>query len=689
LVKEVDGFLLGFKGRKGATITNFILIIGIIFVSVAALGVLRRLALSQATQVETDYTVSIAEQLKSAIEKAASYPSSAEYTLTLNDPLLYKANISGNKILFTFKKNNITKISYFFSASSSVIPSLFENSGIIRIYKKDNYIYVTDKLVCNVNDDICDSGCIALGLCDPACTTADPSNVCNPYCLDTNRNGRIDSADSDINCTSSCYRNYKKGFYDIDCVESGDGICDPDTSNVKDGVCDSDCLGLNGVCDPDCNAFDLDCPSKGNGICEPNRGESCLDYPEFPDCNCTSEKMCKAGCSALASLSLLDTAGCIDKTKLSSTGQSCSEDCQCNSESLICDTLFGTNKCCPEGSYFKAGSGCIDYMKDNQCNTDAPYSENCENSKSDCQCSALGFGECCLTCTGDKTEEGCCAAGTIKCNGNCKKVNNPLTANGLTCECSGECASNFCAINKNNPAQKACCPSGTEWDGAACKESCSLTLLFIKLDDISNFETIAKSGRDTWASLSPFKTCSEQVCYIFEDNVCSISLTDRKNGNALNLIRACANSRGYAGKYQRLIGVVAGNCVYTYVNLLGETICVGGYTKINYDVIIAPSARINGVCSHEMGHTFGLCDEGYGSGTCSSCPTGWNSFGGSECYGNCYVRPGETLYCCPNIPEQNSLMCSMDSCGYGCTEGSTFSSSSYTYLETRINQYCG
>jgi hypothetical protein len=678
LVKEVDGFLLGFKGRKGATITNFILIIGIIFVSVAALGVLRRLALSQATQVETDYTVSIAEQLKSAIEKAASYPSSAEYTLTLNDPLLYKANISGNKILFTFKKNNITKISYFFSASSSVIPSSFENSGIIRIYKKDNYIYVTDKLVCNVNDDICDSGCIALGLCDPACTTADPSNVCNPYCLDTNRNGRIDSADSDINCTSSCYRNYKKGFYDIDCVESGDGICDPDTSNVKDGVCDSDCLGLNGVCDPDCNAFDLDCPSKGNGICEAERGESCLDYPEFPDCNCTSEKICKAGCSALASLSLLDTAGCIDKTKLSSTGQSCSEDCQCNSESLICDTLFGTNKCCPEGSYFKAGSGCIDYMKDNQCNTDAPYSEKCENSKSDCQCSALGFGECCLTCTGDKTEEGCCAAGTIKCNGNCKKVNNPLTANGLTCECSGECASNFCAINKNNPAQKACCPSGTEWDGAKCEEQCSFTILFMQINGkIQNFESKAKEGKNIWASISPLKNCAQKVCYIVDERICNLNMD-----NAMDSARDCANDWGYAGKYTRLVAVAPGE----YIAKIADSFIMG-FTQRYADVVISIESSLKSTCSHELGHTFGLCDEGYAGGTCTLCSSGWQNFGGIECYENCAAGAGNR-YCCPNIPESNSLMCTSNPCGHPCTRGSNFAPTSYSHLETELNSYC-
>ncbi|MCX6710596.1 MAG: hypothetical protein NTZ02_00720, partial [Candidatus Woesearchaeota archaeon] len=549
--------MLDSKNRKGATITNFLLIIGLIFVSVAALGVLRRLALSQASQVETDYTVSMAEEVKAAIEKASSYPANAEYTLKFNDAILYRANISENRITFKFTKKNITTTLYFFSAKSYIIPSAFENSGIIKIYKKDSYIYVTNMLVCNTTDDICDPGCIALRVCDPACMTADPSNVCNPYCLDTNRNGRIDLADYNGNCTPSCYSNYKKGFYDIDCVESGDGICDPDTNNIKDGICDTDCLGLNGVCDTDCNKPDLDCPSKGNGKCEQDRGESCFDYPVFSDCNCTAEKICKEDCPALSSL--LDEKGCIAKTQLSSEGQECIQNCQCSQESkqLICDTRFRTNdnRCCPPDYYFD-GSKCVNYKLDNKCITEAPYSETCANSPHDCTC---GTSDCCPTCL-SSTPNGCCPAGTAKC----EKPTGPecITPGGKSetqkCDCNPECNSGLvCSPKKDDPNNKACCPSGKEWNGVKCEEQCTFTILFIQINgQIQNFESKAKEGRDVWASISPLKNCAQKVCYITDARICYLDIN-----NAMDSARDCANNWGYAGKYTRLVGVAPGNYI--------------------------------------------------------------------------------------------------------------------------------
>lgn len=680
-------FLNNRTRRRGATLTNSILIIGMIFISLAIVGVLRNLALQQAKQVEIDYTISVVEDLKSAIEKAASTPANVEYVITLKDPLIYTINISQNRILAHFAINNLTSTTYFFPGNSVVIPSNIENSGIIHIYKKDNYIIITRANAaeeCNLEDDKCDAACIALGICDPACKSPMEKSVCNPYCLDTNKNGRIDPADADKICIPACYTNFDKGVYDIDCVDyENDGICDPATNNIKDGICDPDCLGTNGVCDPDCTQYDADCPHKGNGICEPNRGESCLDYPLFQDCKCSDSQICKADCPAIQNF--LDERGCIEKTKLSAKGQQCTQDCQCSQdrEKLICDTRFGTFRCCPPDSYYKNGA-CTNYKNDGICNTSEPFSENCQNSPNDCKCTA----ECCPNCVGAESS-GCCPSGTKKC----QKQNGLYCitpggkAEGQRCECDAECNSGLkCMSNPKNSNDKACCPNGKSWDGNTCKNSCSFTMLFIKIDPISNFGNVAKAARDAWVSLSPFKECPDRVCYLFEDTkICPVSETDRRNGNALNIIQQCATSWGYAGKYDRIIGVVAGDCVYNE----GES-CIGGYTYLNYPALVSSGTRITNVCTHEMGHTFGLCDEGYGGGRCSSCPSGWYTVGGRDCYDNCYVPEGEELYCCPNVPEKDSIMCSMDACRYGCSEGYAFTSTSYTYLRSRIiQQYCG
>jgi len=669
--------LLDSKNRKGATITNFLLIIGLIFVSVTALGVLRRLALSQASQVETDYTVSMAEEVKAAIEKAASYPSSAEYTLKLNDPLLYTANITGNKIFFTFKKNNITKTLYFFSANSHIIPSSFENSGIIHIYKKDSYIYVTNILVCNTTNDICDPGCIALGICDPACRKADEYNTCSPYCLDKNNDEEINRADSDALCIPACYSTFNKGFYDFDCIESGDGICEPATNSIKDGVCDTDCLGTNGVCDPDCTEYDADCPHKGNNLCEPERGESCLDFPSFSDCKCASDKACKADCAAL--LPLTEDNGCINKSLISKKGQDCIENCQCSdSEPLICDIKFGTKKCCPEDSYFKAGTGCIDYTKDNQCNTTEPYSENCENSKQDCSC---GTSDCCPDCVSSEPN-GCCPAGKKQCEKSTgfECITPGTVAEKGKCECNRECASgSTCSAKKGEPNNKACCPNEKEWNGVECEEKCTFTMLFIQINSaVSDFENKAKGGRNVWASISPMKNCAERVCYIADNRICNADVMD-----AFGDLQNCANAWGYSGKYHRIIGITPGDCVARIA-----AGCIRGYTQFYSKIIVSAESSIKSTCSHELGHTFGLCDEGYGGGRCSSCPTSWYNVGGVGCYDNCYDPSGRGIHCCPNIPEQGSIMCSQDPCGHGCTFGDSFGSTSYSYLENELASYC-
>jgi hypothetical protein len=72
------------------------------------------------------------------------------------------------------------------------------------------------------------------------------------------------------------------------------------------------------------------------------------------------------------------------------------------------------------------------------------------------------------------------------------------------------------------------------------------------------------------------------------------------------------------------------------------------------------SDSLAGTLVHELGHVFGLCDEGYGKNT------------GCE---------EATFSYCPNPPAKNSLMCSADMCETGCSQGENFSAASYKHLK--------
>jgi len=99
--------------------------------------------------------------------------------------------------------------------------------------------------------------------------------------------------------------------------------------------------------------------------------------------------------------------------------------------------------------------------------------------------------------------------------------------------------------------------------------------------------------------------------------------------------------------------------------------------------------------AHELGHFFGLCDEGYATGdleTCSSkiatCKESKPSTKSDGSASSCLICSSGP--CCPNKPEKNSLMCSYDGCERGCTSGSFFAKSSKCHLvkELANNGYC-
>ncbi|MBN1156510.1 hypothetical protein JXA85_02765 [Candidatus Woesearchaeota archaeon] len=424
--------------RKASTVTNVLLLVGVLFIGLIISVSMKKLFYWQAKNVETDATQQLVDEVKKQIELVESYSQDGKYSLSVPYSEEYSANISYGRIRFQFEKSDPVE-SVFLVPNVNLISSTFSSSGEIEVYRKDNNIYVTNSITCNIGDEICDIGCIIEGECDSSCYNDNTrDNVCNPYCLDRNGNKKMDADDSDMLCDPDCYNNDKNGFfYDIDCVKSNDGICDPDSHNTKDGICDKDCLGTNGVCDPDCNdKEDRDCPHRGNGICEEEYSENCIFYHE--DCGCEEGKTCKYGCDDFDKASF-DIKGCVDTALVKKEDESCNG-CDCENN-LWCDY---TKHCCKKGFYFK-GNACVNFSDDNICTTSSDYfpGESCANNPDDCGC---GTNEVC--CPAASLDEKGCAAGNLDEN--------------AECECTSQCSAGL------RCADKHCCRKGYKWDGNSC-----------------------------------------------------------------------------------------------------------------------------------------------------------------------------------------------------------------------------
>jgi len=186
---------------------------------------------------------------------------------------------------------------------------------------------------------------------------------------------------------------------------------------------------------------------------------------------------------------------------------------------------------------------------------------------------------------------------------------------------------------------------------------------------VPDFSSLAEECKNTWVTLSPLSECPNAAeVIVVTDKICSTNEAD-----AFDDLTNCAINWGYGGKYTRIVGVKHGSYVYQPGIL--------GYTLKNGEIVVTIDRDIGNVCSHELGHTFGLCDEGYGNSMCSQCTSGICNIGGLRCSGS--------GHCCPNSPEQNSIMCSQDYCGRGCNEGNRFGLTSYAHLEKELISYCG
>lgn len=753
-----------YKGKKGDTLLNFAFIIGLIFIAAIVILNLNKLMGGQTKELQKDIAASLAENIKETVEKAQSSPNDADFLIKLPYAEEYDAVIDKNTIKVTFTRYNIETEASFFSANLNVLKSSFSSSGIIHVYKQGNNLLVTNRLICNITDKICDPGCVIEQVCDPECYKKGQSDVCNPYCIGTDYGLIVNVPDETISdqtsadceakmaklfpnwqklspnlqvtlrnllcndkqnflgksigqqpiglggykvitnpggdkvtnvlllpkavpkldgiCDPDCYSNdYKGGIYDPDCIVPGDGICDPGTNNIKDGICDTECLGTNGVCDPDCKEADEDCPHQDNGICEVAKGENCEYYPN--DCPCSETEYCGYSCAPLYEKHLLDDKGCMPNINLVGQRGACSETCECL-PGLECDTKYGSNRCCPPGEYFDTTKNkCINPNNDGKCNTEEPFKENC---LVDTSCTCYSSSACCPTCSGIDNK-GCCPKGTTKCGGSCKTVSKNKNEKD-SCECSDECTG---SLQCNGPENdKHCCPSGTEWDGTQCKRTKTFIILYVQLNgNIADFENKAEQAKDHWIQLTSLSKCPEMVDKIARsDLVCSVPnqgpicqndgpTADRTIAN----IRDCANSWGYAD-YTRIVGVLPGPHVCQSTQQSGSVVRISttyGYTLPNNGVVVLNEETIVKDTSHELGHTFGLCDEGYGNQACSlpACGTG-----------RCSSVAGNIGACCPNVGDGPCLMCSQSQ-DVQCSPGTTFALDDYAYLAQVLSGYCG
>jgi len=443
--------------KRGETVMNYVLMLGLLVIGVIAFGVLKNLFTWQAVETGKEVRQAFFEDVLAAVERGMAYPSDSEQNLTFRNVERYELEIYDNILRLRFPGQMIEQT--LVASSLNVIPNRIVTSGSIAVITRNGDLFVTDSLRCIHGDGICDPACIydkdPAMRCDPDCYSEDGGDGCISACVDRNKDGLTNHLDTDAICDPDCYNGWRNGgTYDIDCITSGDGICDPDTHMKNDSYCDRDCLGpapdfladlSNGVCDTDCLQFDPDCPHLGNGICEPDLLESCLNKGE---CACLPGDVCRRGCSALAT----GPEGCISALDLHAKGSSCLDACECE-QGLAC----AQGHCCAPDEYWDGA--CVRYADNPVC--DHVFGEDCENNAA-CACT-----ECCVGCLG-ASQAGCCPDGKISCTNLCADPSS--VPEGQPCACDGQCISGDCAGFYGQ--QKMCCPDGMAWDGTACVQAC-------------------------------------------------------------------------------------------------------------------------------------------------------------------------------------------------------------------------
>lgn len=221
-------------------------------------------------------------------------------------------------------------------------------------------------------------------------------------------------------------------------------------------------------------------------------------------------------------------------------------------------------------------------------------------------------------------------------------------------------------------------------NGSIKKARCSkpFKLVFVQINaETADIKEKAAVITENWMRSTPLNEYRDCVETVVLNNTCPASNTSQRS-LLLKEARACAIKDPSSVNYTRIVAIPnvegqVGGCADGDVALVynGEGECYGDFSLL---VI------------HELGHTFGLCDEGYGIIKNDKCSAGFcackdedttdsNVYCGS-CNGSCE--------CCPNRPEEDSIMCAIDVCENGCTHGVKFTPASYQWLSKELAPYC-
>jgi len=241
------------KNKKGTIIISesIITAVEIIISFILIVLVINLVFTQQASRTYRSAFETIARDIATAIDRAAA--AAGSMVIKVDIPAGTKFNLLVDYKSVVVSYGNNVSVRKFFSGVTHSGSQYFENPESLCVIKtkNDNRVVLTDKPSCgkcNAKDGLCDPECSVFGICDPACVTEKPDNICNPLC-----------AQQTGVCDPDCYTNETDEVFIDFCAskKNPDGICDPDSDNIKKGFCDVDCLLIysnnkTGVCDPDC-----------------------------------------------------------------------------------------------------------------------------------------------------------------------------------------------------------------------------------------------------------------------------------------------------------------------------------------------------------------------------------------------------------------------------------------------------
>ena len=88
--------------KRGASLTNFILIAGMLVLGVILIANLQQILNFQARQVEVDVVSSFSDSLINNIENVVSFPSDSSYIYKLDDLNAYEVRVRGQVLQLHF-----------------------------------------------------------------------------------------------------------------------------------------------------------------------------------------------------------------------------------------------------------------------------------------------------------------------------------------------------------------------------------------------------------------------------------------------------------------------------------------------------------------------------------------------------------------------------------------------------------